>query len=116
MSNWPSSKAKKVLTALQSIGWSVNGHLPQRQVDGGVFVVPQNGKAPLQQGGGLPGIDHQVGQAIHVQHPRRRELNGGHGLDQGQQHGHQRSIQVPYQRLAGVRKQRTPAFAEGARE
>ena len=55
-------------------------------------------------------------EAIHVQHPRRRELNGGHGLDQGQQHGHQRSIQVPYQRLAGVRKQRTPAFAEGARE
>jgi len=105
----------RMLKSLQSIGLSVNGHPPQRQVDGGGFVVPQNGKAPLQQGGGLPGIDHQLGQAIHAQHPRRRELNGGHGLDQGQKHGHQGSIQVPYQRPAGVRKQRPPAFAKGAR-
>jgi len=36
----------------------------------------QIGEAHLQQGGGLPGIDHQIGLAIHAQHPRRRELNG----------------------------------------
>ena len=32
------------------------GHPPQRQVDGGGIVVHQIGKAPLQQGGGLPGV------------------------------------------------------------
>jgi hypothetical protein len=64
------------LKSLQSIGWSVNGHPPQRQGDGGGVVVHQIGEAHLQQGGGLPGIDHQLGQAIYAQHPRRRELNG----------------------------------------
>ena len=63
------------LKSLQSIGWSVNGHPPQLQVDGGGVVVHQIGKAPLQQGGSLPGIDHQIGQAIHAKHLRRRELN-----------------------------------------
>jgi hypothetical protein len=38
------------LKSLQSIGWSVNGHPPQRQVDGGGVVVHQIGKAQLQQG------------------------------------------------------------------
>jgi hypothetical protein len=32
----------------------------------------------------------------------------------GQKHGHQRSIQVPYQRLAGAREQRSPAVAKGS--
>jgi hypothetical protein len=86
MSNWPSSKAKKVLTALQSIGWSVNGHQPQRQVDGGWVVV----------------------------HSRRGELNDSQ--EQGQKHGHQRSIQVTYQGLAGVWELRLPAVAKAARE
>lgn len=81
---------------------------------GGGVVVHQNGKAQLQQGGGLPGIDHQIGQAIYAQHPRRRELNGSQ--DQGRKHGHQRSIQVPHQRSAGVKEQRPPAVAKGARE
>ena len=64
------------LKSLQSIGWSVNGHPPQRQVDGGGVVVHQIGKAQLHQGGGLPGIDHQIGQAIQAQHPRWRKLIG----------------------------------------
>jgi hypothetical protein len=38
--------------------------------------VHQIGKAQLQQGGGLPGIDHQIGQAIQAQHPRWRKLIG----------------------------------------
>jgi len=76
------------LKSLQSIVWSVNGHPPQRQVDGGGVVVHQIGKAHLQQGGGLPGIDHQIGQAIQAQHPHRRELNGSQ--EQGQKRGHQR--------------------------
>jgi uncharacterized protein with HEPN domain len=61
------------------------GHPPQLQVDGGGVVVQS----------------------------RRRELNGSQ--DQGQKHGHQRSIQVPYQWPAGVREQRPPAVAKGAR-
>ena len=32
------------------------GHPPQRLVDGGGVVVHQIGKAPLQKGGGLPGV------------------------------------------------------------
>jgi len=59
-----------------------------------------------------PGIDHQIGQAIHAQHPRRRELNGSQ--DQGQKHGRQPEIRMPYQRLAGVWEQRPPAIAKGS--
>ena len=32
------------------------GHPPQRPVDGGGVMVHQIGKAPLQQGGGLPSV------------------------------------------------------------
>ncbi len=61
------------------------GHPPQRQVYGRWVVV----------------------------HSRRAELNGSQ--EQGQKHGHQRSIRVLYQRLAGVREQRPPAVAKGTR-
>ena len=76
------------------------GHPPQRQVDVGWVVVHQIGKAQLQQGGSLPGIDPQLGQAIYAQHPRRRELNGSQ--DNGQKHGCQPEIRMPYQRPVGV--------------
>ena len=99
------------LKSLQSIGWSVNGHPSQRQVDGGGVVVHQIGKLHLQQGGGLPGIDHQIRQAIQAQHPRWRELIGSQ--DNGQKHGRQPEIRMPYQRHGGFKEQRPPAVAKG---
>jgi hypothetical protein len=75
-------------------------------------VVHQIVKAQLQQGGGLPGIDHQIGLALHAQHPRRRELNGSQ--EQGQKHGRQPEILMPYQRHAAAREQRPLAVAKGS--
>lgn len=45
-----------------------------------------------------PGIDQQLGQAINAHYPGRGGLNGS--VDEGQKHGRQHSIQVPFQRLA----------------